>query len=297
LVLTPPISQPITIRKEKETRFHFFWIPQKMKPGFFFFFMRILGVIDLLDGRAVHARGGERQRYAPVASVAGDAVLLAQRYLEAGVSDLYVADLNAILGLDRRDRLVDAIADLGAPMWLDAGVTTPEAARGCLSLGADHVVVGLETLRSFDDLSAICEAVEGERVAFSLDLRNGEPIDSGAGGAGKARGAGGEQYSEALAIVGQSVEAGVSAILVLDLARVGTGSGIDVPFLARVRATAPRVTLIAGGGIRGARDVALLAEAGCDGALVATAFHEGSLGAAEIRQLTQAPRSAVKAGR
>jgi phosphoribosylformimino-5-aminoimidazole carboxamide ribotide isomerase len=71
-------------------------------------------------------------------------------------------------------------------------------------------------------------------------------------------------------------------VLVLDLARVGTGNGLDLDLIARVRDAARDVTLLAGGGVRGLNDVARLADVGCDGALVATALHDGRLGAAEV---------------
>jgi phosphoribosylformimino-5-aminoimidazole carboxamide ribotide isomerase len=40
--------------------------------------------------------------------------------------------------------------------------------------------------------------------------------------------------------------------------------------------------LLAGGGVRGYEDLARLADAGCDGALVATALHDGRLCAADV---------------
>src|SRR5204862_5712078 len=77
-------------------------------------------------------------------------------------------------------------------------------------------------------------------------------------------------------------DAGAGAVIVIDLARVGGGAGLDVPMIARVRQAAPALMLLAGGGVRGPDDLVRLADAGCDGALVATALHEGRLGAADI---------------
>src|SRR5690606_25203186 len=64
--------------------------------------VRILGVIDLARGQAVHARGGDRERYAPVATIAGhvieqgNALALAEAYHDLfGIDELYVADLDA----------------------------------------------------------------------------------------------------------------------------------------------------------------------------------------------------------
>jgi len=260
--------------------------------------MRIIGVVDLLGGRAVHARAGQRESYAPVATIAGsriesgDALAVARAYVDRlGVAELYAADLDAILGrLDAARRpsqsgAVAAVAALGAPLWLDAGVSTADHARHALGLGAARVIVGLETLPSYDALGEICAAVGGDRVAFSLDLRDGEPmIDTGVSG-GIAPG------EPAHLVAARAADAGARAVIVIDLARVGTGTGLDLGLIARVRAAAPRVTLLAGGGVRGLEDIVRLADAGCDGALVATALHDGRLGVAEVAAARQLGRT------
>jgi len=227
----------------------------------------------------------------------GDALAVARAYMDRlGLTELYAADLDAILGLDEAGRtsqstVVAAVAALGAPLWLDAGVSSADQARHVLGLGAARVVVGLETLPSYDALGEICAAVGGDRVAFSLDLRDGEPmIDSGVSG-GIAPG------EPAHLVAARAADAGVCAVIVIDLARVGTGTGLDLGLIARVRAAAPRVTLLAGGGVRGLEDIVRLADAGCDGALVATALHDGRLGVAEVaaaRQLGRQPGNAMQ---
>ncbi len=107
----------------------------------------------------------------------------------------------------------------------------------------------------------ICGGIGGDRVAFSLDLRGGEPI----AGHDIPR-----ETPERLAA--RAANAGAGSVIVIDLARVGTGVGLDVELLARVREAVPGLTLLAGGGVRGTEDLEKLAGAGCDGALVATAL-------------------------
>nr|AAY89282.1 Orf17 [uncultured bacterium BAC10-10] len=241
--------------------------------------MRVIGVIDLAAGRAVHARGGRRTDYAPVrlsgaaAAHVGDPCALARTYLETrGLTELYVADLDAIGGGPSQDAAIGALIRLGAPLWLDSGVHSVPRARHALGLGASFVVVGLETLPSYDVLSEICADVGSERVAFSLDLRDGLPITAHAD---VAAGRSVEQ------IAARAVEAGVGAIIVIDVARVGMGEGVDLALISSLRSVAPAV-LLAGGGVRGSEDLASLAHAGCDGVLVATALHDGRIGAAEV---------------
>ena len=249
--------------------------------------MRVIGVLDLLAGRAVHARAGQRNSYEPVRGTRppyarpGDAVALAQWYMhDLGLTELYAADLDAILGGPRQDTLVASVAALGAPLWLDAGVASAGDACHALELAAAVVVIGLETLPSYDALAGICASVGGDRVAFSLDLRDGEPLV-----------ASGVLSEPADVVAERAANAGVGAVIVIDLARVGMGTGLDLALIARVRKAVPGVTLLAGGGVRGAEDLERLADAGCDGALVATALHDGRLGAAEVAAARRLHRS------
>src|SRR5262245_35155736 len=203
--------------------------------------MFVLGVLDLLNGRAVHARAGARQHYGPVRNVAGvsiedgDALAIAQAYRgNLALTELYAADLDAIMGRRPQDRLVASLAATG-PLWLDAGVSSVDRARHALTLGAARVIVGLETLESWEALRAICSSVDGERVAFSLDMRNGAPLRRAASGS-----------NDPADDAARAVDAGVQSIIVIDLARVGTGAGLDMDLITRVRAAAPDVTLLAG---------------------------------------------------
>ena len=274
--------------------------------------MRVIGVIDLLGGRAVHASAGRRDRYEPVQTVAGmpiepgDAVALARMYLRhLGLTELYAADLDAILarlrlrqdasaGLaeaprvsggakagPRQDTLVASVAELGAPLWLDAGVASVVDARHALELAAAVVVIGLETLPSYDALADICASVGGDRVAFSLDLRDGEPIV-----------APGVLREPADVVAARAAHAGAGAVIVIDLARVGTGTGLDLALISGVREAVPGLTLLAGGGVRGSEDLARLEDAGCDGALVASALHDGRLGADDVAAARRRHRKA-----
>jgi len=74
-------------------------------------------------------------------------------------------------------------------------------------------------------------------------------------------------------------------IIVMTLARVGSGAGPDLARIAAVRTLAGPRKLYAAGGIRGAADLAALARAGVAGALVASCLHDGTLGGREIAAL------------
>lgn len=242
--------------------------------------MELIPVLDLLGGQAVHARRGAREKYKPVQSAllpgtAGDAVALGRAYRSMlGASRCYVADLDAIQGWAPQLTLLQSITDpshgFGPGLMVDGGISTPRAAAALVQAGATTVVVGLETLRGFEDLKAIVDAVGGERVVFSLDLLEGKPIRRRTGRIAS-------QEAVSLELGARAVEAGVSAVLVLDLAAVGTEAGPRNLDLIGGLKRLLWVPIYAGGGVRTAGDLDLLAEAGCDAALVGSAVHSGAI--------------------
>ena len=234
---------------------------------------RIVGVIDLRDGQAVHATGGMRHAYSPVTIEGremrpGDAATLAAFYGELGLQDVYAADLDAITGKPWQHALIRALAARVPRLWLDAGISTPADAERALALGAWRLVIGLETLPSYEALGTICDIATPERVALSLDMRDGVTLTADTGI---------PPGTPAAVVAAQAIERGVRTIIVLDLARVGARRGCNLETIAAVRQAAPGVTLLAGGGVRNESDLRQLAAAGCDGALVATALLSGAL--------------------
>ena len=233
----------------------------------------IIGVIDLRDGLAVHATGGDRRCYEPITAVvgrpiaAGDARAVARYHTETcGVDAIYVADLDAIGGAAWQTAAVASIAAHTRTMYLDAGVTTPGAAERARALGATQVVVGLETLDAFASLGAISARLGEGATVFSLDLRDGRPLTRDD-----------LRIDTIEDAVSAAVDAGVTAIIVLDLAQVGQGRGPALEAIARVRRAAPDIRLIAGGGVRDDQDLRRLGNLGCDAALVGTALLKGTL--------------------
>jgi phosphoribosylformimino-5-aminoimidazole carboxamide ribotide isomerase len=256
--------------------------------------MDVIPVLDVSRGLAVHAQGGVRSDYPPVHSALtpdqpGDPLALACAYRDIlGVQACYVADLDGIQGLPVQGALIRDLAGFqtgfAGELLVDAGVSDPDGALELLSWGASDAVVGMETLRSFADLQAILSVAGASRVIFSLDLKLGAPIlhplmqdVSGS-------------TPDATSLAAQAVEAGVHAMLVLDLGRVGTGCGVDLGLLEALRRRHPAVRLLAGGGVLTRKDLERMEEAGCDGALVASAIHAGRITAEDVAALREGRR-------
>jgi phosphoribosylformimino-5-aminoimidazole carboxamide ribotide isomerase len=251
--------------------------------------MQIIPVLDLAGGVAVHARAGDRTHYAPLVSDlvpdrAGDPVALLRAYHRTlGVHECYVADLDAIQGGALQRSLLRQLAEFhtgfSGALLVDAGTHQPGGALEVLSCGASEVVVGLETLHAFADLAAIVAVVGPSRLVFSLDLKLGRPILHSA--MQDAIGAG----PDALSLAAQAVAAGVRTLLLLDLGRIGTGCGVDLGLIEALRRRFPRIRLLAGGGVLTRRDLERMRDAGCDGALIASAIHSGRVTASDLAEL------------
>src|SRR5688572_13972256 len=252
--------------------------------------MQIIPVLDLAGGVAVHAQAGDRTRYAALTSDLvpdhpGDPVALLRAFhATLGVHECYVADLDAIQGGAVQRALIRQLAEFhtgfAGGLLVDAGTNTPGGALEVLSCGASEVVVGLETLHAFSDLVTIVSRVGPSRVVFSLDLRLGNPVLHPA--LQDATGV----VPDALSLAAQATDAGVSTLLLLDLGRIGTGCGVDLGLVEMLRRRFPAVRLLAGGGVLTRRDLDRMRDAGCNGALIASAIHTGRVSASDLAELT-----------
>lgn len=229
--------------------------------------MRIVPVLDLKGGIVVHARRGQRAHYAPLRSplVDGCEPVAVARALCAvcRTNSLYVADLDALAGRPADAATLTHLAAV-AELWVDAGATTPERAEALAGAGVARNVLGTESLgpEATDEREPVSPA---PTRTLSIDLRDGRLISPRPELAGR-------QPAAAAPLV---IALGVRELLVIDLARVGSGSGPPLGAVAELAAALPELAIYAGGGVRDDGDLRALESAGAAGALVATALHEG----------------------
>ncbi len=244
----------------------------------------LVAVIDLKDGAAVHAIAGQRNSYEGVVLADGttcsDPVRLASHYRSLGVKQLYIADLDGIVGKRiQREKLVqmlDAIPDWQRVL-LDVGCASDSGCvsdSGCASdsnvhqvasqICASHpqvsFVVASESASSPFAIAEMSQAIGAQRTVAGLDFRAGAFV---------AR----DQSDEA-DFLAASRAAGVSQTVVLDVSAVGTKStDAAVAVCNKVRTLDPEITIYSGGGISSADDAQMLMRAGSDYCLVATWLH------------------------
>ena len=239
--------------------------------------MKIIPVIDVLGGIAVHAVRGRRKEYQPLKSVlcaSTDPVDVAAELKALGFDELYVADLDAITGGHPDFSLFKRIvAKTGLKVMVDAGVTSLKTAEEVLDSEVSKVIIGTETLRSIRFVAEAVDSFGSERVLVSLDLMGNRIISGFELG----------RLAEPVAFLRELEALGVSQIIVLDLARVGSGEGVNMPFLREALGNI-KVNVLVGGGVRDVTDLVELKGLGVFGVLLATALHSGKISPESLKQ-------------
>lgn len=240
--------------------------------------MRIIPVIDILNGTAVHAVRGKRAKYQPLESClcsSSNPLVVARAFEAHGFREIYVADLDAILGKGNNCQVIEQIAkETVLSLMVDAGISDLNSSRRLLDIGVSKAILGTETLSNLNVVEEILDCLGSNKLVVSLDLKAGKLL-------GKS-----EDVSAMtpIQLAGVLEELGVCEFIVLDLARVGSGEGVDIDLLKQMRSKL-KVMLLAGGGVRNIEDLNSLKEVGVDGVLLATALHSGNITVECLRAL------------
>lgn len=233
--------------------------------------MRVVPVLDVLAGQVVRGVAGRRHEYKPMPSrltTSTEPVAVATALCAAfQPQELYLADLDALQGGPLNLALYSRLTALGVAVWVDAGLHDAEQVEQVLACGCD-AVLGLESLPTATDCTALLAGVPPERLLFSLDLRQGAPWH--------------DWGMDPVAMVDFVHSRGIGRVIVLDITRVGVGEGPGpMPLLKALRERFPELEMFAAGGVRDEADVVELAGIGLTGVLVASALHDGRLAPTE----------------
>jgi phosphoribosylformimino-5-aminoimidazole carboxamide ribotide isomerase len=218
--------------------------------------IEVIPAVDVLGEGAVRLHQGD---YDAVVERAGEPVALARRFAEAGAGRVHLVDLDGARSGRVRPELVRAIADAAAPALIQAsgGIRSLADARALLSAGADRVIVGTAAV---EDPTPWAEAL-GAQLVVALDVRDGQVRTAGwTAGSGLS-------LADA---VERCLAAGVARVHCTAIDRDGTLAGPDLELVRTVAASGLRV--LAAGGVRSPQDVAALAEAGAEAAVVGRAL-------------------------
>jgi phosphoribosylformimino-5-aminoimidazole carboxamide ribotide isomerase len=230
--------------------------------------LRVIPVIDLMRGRVVRAQMGDRASYrrleSPLSPTSDPVDVVRGLLTVYPFPTLYVADLDAIQSngdnFPALRRIREEFPDL--QMWIDNGAADDAALDAVVGANLGAPVFGSESQR---DANLIARRQGSTRIVLSLDFR-------------------GDVFQGPPEILAESA-LWPQRVIVMTLARVGSGAGPDLGRLASIQSIAGGREIYAAGGVRDADDLRALKEVGISGALIATALHAGRIVAADLQAM------------
>ena len=235
--------------------------------------MQIIPVLDLSNGRVVHAKKGIRKHYRPIQSSlcpSSHPVEIVHSFLELSCfRTLYIADIDAI---EQHGNNADIVKEIhlewpNLEIWLDTGLPLISNYLKKLKFRLLRIVLSTESMHSASTLNTLKNHYKDHRFILSVDYKSKSML--------------GPQEI--------MLERGLwpSDVVVLNLDQVGTSSGINFPDIACQQTLFDTHNIYYGGGIRNHADLLQLKNLGAAGALLSTALHEKTITKSELLSFNQ----------
>jgi phosphoribosylformimino-5-aminoimidazole carboxamide ribotide isomerase len=229
--------------------------------------MPLIPVIDIKKGLAVHARLGLREQYQPLNTAlcpSSDITQVINCFLTVyDFKIIYLADLDAITATGNNQELIKKIVLIYPKItfWVDSGYQQQPSLLA--SFNNYQTVLGSESYS--DNVLNHLKSFE-KNFILSLDFSaQGKPLGS-------------------KKLFNQQ-DLWTPQIILMMLARVGSGQGVDCDKLIYYQQLNPKIEFIASGGIRSIDDVFALKKIGIKKVLCATALHNKTISSTELQKL------------
>jgi len=224
--------------------------------------VKIVPVMDLMNGMAVSGKSGNRNTYSPLNSVFGsdsDPIAISNSLKMSGINELYLADLDLI---EKQGNNLDKVKMINTmiPTMLDCGVSTFESFKFFLDF-AHKIIVASETLESIDELYKIFDNIGKQRIVVSVDIKDNELYSNNL-----------DMSINEFKKVLLEIEA--HEIILLDISSVGTEKGINMELINKFSEF--RENLILGGGVT-KENLADIDKIGIKKVLIGSAIHNGKI--------------------
>ena len=231
--------------------------------------MKIIPVIDYMNGHVVLAEKGNRSNYLPVNSKLckhSDVHSVMEKILSlANFNTIYIADLNSInqqkLNIDVWQSIFLSYPEI--EFWCDIGVQVNSWGAFIGESVNVRPVIGSESFANLDELGAALKLAQNANPILSLDFKNKSVIGPSA--------------------LLNNFSDWPNEIIALSLDRVGNLHGPDIELLHMLKNKLEHCKIYAGGGVRNSEDLQQLKLLGISGALIAKSLHTYAINRNELQ--------------
>ncbi|MDI6898634.1 MAG: 1-(5-phosphoribosyl)-5-[(5-phosphoribosylamino)methylideneamino]imidazole-4-carboxamide isomerase [Methanolinea sp.] len=233
--------------------------------------MRVFPAVDILGGNCVQLVQGRRES----ATVFGDPLACAQKWLSRGADCLHVVNLDGAFGRSQENvhHIRKIIRETGVEVQLGGGIRSFEDAASWLDLGVFRVILGTLATKDPAVLGRLSREYGRDRVMAGLDARQGQVTVEG------WQKSAGDYLDWAV----RFEECGAGSLLFTNVDVEGLEKGIDPrPVGALLKRT--RLPVTVAGGITTISDIRLLKDLGAHAVVLGSALYSGKVDLAQAME-------------
>ncbi|TRZ54241.1 1-(5-phosphoribosyl)-5-[(5-phosphoribosylamino)methylideneamino] imidazole-4-carboxamide isomerase [bacterium] len=226
--------------------------------------MRIFPAVDILGGRCVQLVQGRRES----ATVYGDPLACATRWIDLGADALHVVNLDGAFGNSAQNaELIRAlIRGTGIEIELGGGIRSVEDATRWLETGVSRVIISTLATQEPESIRVLSREFGPERVMAGVDAKGGQVAIHGWQ----------ETAGDYLSWAKRFEALGAGTLLYTNVDVEGLQQGVQQEPVKRLVGCV-HVPVVIAGGVSSRSDVTALRNIGAYGAVLGSALYSGKI--------------------
>ena len=236
--------------------------------------MRIFPAVDILGGRCVQLVQGRRES----ATVFGDPLSCATRWLDQGADALHVVNLDGAFGdsVKNAELIMELIKKTGVEIRLGGGIRSLDDAARWLNTGVSRIIISTLATRKPEGIRILADEYGSERVMAGVDAKGGQIAVQGWQ----------ETAGDYLDWAQRFEELGDGSLLYTNVDVEGLQQGVRFEPVRHLIDTV-HIPVVVAGGVSARRDIAGLRDAGAFGAVLGSALYSGKITLTEALEESQ----------
>jgi phosphoribosylformimino-5-aminoimidazole carboxamide ribotide isomerase len=226
--------------------------------------MRIFPAVDILGGRCVQLVQGKRES----ATVFGDPLTCATRWLDQGADALHVVNLDGAFGSSAKNAelITDLIKKTGVEIELGGGIRSTKDAAHWLNTGVSRIIISTLATQKPESVRILVDEFGSERVMTGVDAKGGQIAVHGWQ----------ETAGDYLEWARRFEELGAGSLLYTNVDVEGLQQGVRFEPVRHL-INHVHIPVIVAGGVSARLDIAGLRDAGAFGAVLGSALYSGKI--------------------
>ena len=245
--------------------------------------MEIFPAIDLKDGKCVRLTQGD---FNSATIYEADPLLQARKFAEAGATWMHVVDLDGARAgkMKQFDLIAEIAKQTSLKIQVGGGIREAATVEKLLEAGVQRIIIGSLAVKNRPLVQEWLRIFGAEHITLAFDVRF-------AGDAPEILTHGWRSGSQQLLwdVLDAYEASGLKHILCTDVSRDGMLAGANHSLYLEIQKHAPKLEVLASGGVSGIEDLLWLVKHNIAGAIVGKAIYEGRLDLAKaIHQVKHA---------